>query len=245
MEEKTFLEHVNESIQLNAEEPLYRIAETFCARMQEQYGIEAEKVKAALDFPLLAKRQQEMIREKVEAYVKTHPCDQPLEVYCEPLCNEAITLDIAKELVRQAQAKTAAQAKAPIYEAPAQPPVDETKRPAAHTRPMQESVKELVWDKQAPFIVEEAKKQKLSHSLHVSGKIVFWAGIVFAALQVLGDFGNLLQSMYYYSGYSTYTFTNLITFFLSFVYGAGIVLLGYVGSLVLEALSVLLKRSPQ
>lgn len=73
MKDIEFLNEVNDRVVLSVDEPIYQSTERFIHTMSEQLELSPQQIKDALDFQYLARRQRQLARPLIEAFVRSHP----------------------------------------------------------------------------------------------------------------------------------------------------------------------------
>lgn len=73
MKDIEFLNEVNDRVVLSVDEPIYQSTERFIHAMSEQLELSPQQIKDALDFQYLARRQRQLARPLIEAFVRSHP----------------------------------------------------------------------------------------------------------------------------------------------------------------------------
>ena len=73
MKDIEFLNEVNDRVVLSVDEPIYQSTERFIQTMSEQLELSPQQIKDALDFQYLARRQRQLARPLIEAFVRSHP----------------------------------------------------------------------------------------------------------------------------------------------------------------------------
>lgn len=73
MKDIEFLNEVNDRVVLSVDEPIYQSTERFIHTMSEQLELSPQQIKEALDFQYLARRQRQLARPLIEAFVRSHP----------------------------------------------------------------------------------------------------------------------------------------------------------------------------
>lgn len=73
MKDIEFLNEVNDRVVLSVDEPIYQSTERFIHTMSEQLELSPQQIKYALDFQYLARRQRQLARPLIEAFVRSHP----------------------------------------------------------------------------------------------------------------------------------------------------------------------------
>lgn len=73
MKDIEFLDEVNDRVVLSVDEPIYQSTERFIHTMSEQLELSPQQIKDALDFQYLARRQRQLARPLIEAFVRSHP----------------------------------------------------------------------------------------------------------------------------------------------------------------------------
>lgn len=73
MKDIEFLNEVNNRVVLSVDEPIYQSTERFIHTMSEQLELSPQQIKDALDFQYLARRQRQLARPLIEAFVRSHP----------------------------------------------------------------------------------------------------------------------------------------------------------------------------
>lgn len=73
MKDIEFLNKVNDRVVLSVDEPIYQSTERFIHTMSEQLELSPQQIKDALDFQYLARRQRQLARPLIEAFVRSHP----------------------------------------------------------------------------------------------------------------------------------------------------------------------------
>lgn len=73
MKDIEFLNEVNDRVVLSVDEPVYQSTERFIHTMSEQLELSPQQIKDALDFQYLARRQRQLARPLIEAFVRSHP----------------------------------------------------------------------------------------------------------------------------------------------------------------------------
>lgn len=73
MKDIEFLNEVNNRVMLSVDEPIYQSTERFIHTMSEQLELSPQQIKDALDFQYLARRQRQLARPLIEAFVRSHP----------------------------------------------------------------------------------------------------------------------------------------------------------------------------
>lgn len=73
MKDIEFLNEVNDRVMLSVDEPIYQSTERFIHTMSEQLELSPQQIKDALDFQYLARRQRQLARPLIEAFVRSHP----------------------------------------------------------------------------------------------------------------------------------------------------------------------------
>lgn len=73
MKDIEFLNEVNDRVLLSVDEPIYQSTERFIHTMSEQLELSPQQIKDALDFQYLARRQRQLARPLIEAFVRSHP----------------------------------------------------------------------------------------------------------------------------------------------------------------------------
>lgn len=73
MKDIEFLNEVNDRVVLSVDEPVYQSTERFIHTMSEQLELSPQQIKDALDFQYLARRQRQLARPLIEAFVRFHP----------------------------------------------------------------------------------------------------------------------------------------------------------------------------
>lgn len=73
MKDIEFLNEVNDRVVLSVDEPIYQSTERFIHTMIEQLELSPQQIKDALDFQYLARRQRQLARPLIEAFVRSHP----------------------------------------------------------------------------------------------------------------------------------------------------------------------------
>lgn len=73
MKDIEFLNEVNDRVVLSVDEPIYQSTERFIHTMSEQLELSPQQIKDALDFQYLARRQRQLARQLIEAFVRSHP----------------------------------------------------------------------------------------------------------------------------------------------------------------------------
>ena len=73
MKDIEFLNEVNDRVVLSVDEPIYQSTERFIHTMSEQLELLPQQIKDALDFQYLARRQRQLARPLIEAFVRSHP----------------------------------------------------------------------------------------------------------------------------------------------------------------------------
>lgn len=87
MKDIEFLNEVNDRVVLSVDEPIYQSTERFIHTMSEQLELSPQQIKEALDFQYLARRQRQLARPLIEAFVRSHPYAEgmPAEQYAQEL----------------------------------------------------------------------------------------------------------------------------------------------------------------
>ena len=87
MKDIEFLNEVNDRVVLSVDEPIYQSTERFIHTMSEQLELSPQQIKDALDFQYLARRQRQLARPLIEAFVRSHPYAEgmPAEQYAQEL----------------------------------------------------------------------------------------------------------------------------------------------------------------
>ena len=73
MKDIEFLNEVNDRVVLSVDEPIYQSTERFIHTMSEQLELSPQQIKDARDFQYLARRQRQLARPLIEAFVRSHP----------------------------------------------------------------------------------------------------------------------------------------------------------------------------
>ena len=73
MKDIEFLNEVNDRVVLSVDEPIYQSTERFIHTMSEQLELSPQQIKDALDFQYLDRRQRQLARPLIEAFVRSHP----------------------------------------------------------------------------------------------------------------------------------------------------------------------------
>ena len=73
MKDIEFLNEVNDRVVLSVDEPIYQSTERFIHTMSEQLELSPQQIKDALDFQYLARRQRQLARPLIEAFVRSRP----------------------------------------------------------------------------------------------------------------------------------------------------------------------------
>ena len=73
MKDIEFLNEVNDRVVLSVDEPIYQSTERFIHTMSEQLELSPQQIKEALDFQYLDRRQRQLARPLIEAFVRSHP----------------------------------------------------------------------------------------------------------------------------------------------------------------------------
>lgn len=73
MKDIELLNEVNDRVVLSVDEPIYQSTERFIHTMSEQLELSPQQIKDALDFQYLARRQRQLARPLIEAFVRSHP----------------------------------------------------------------------------------------------------------------------------------------------------------------------------
>ena len=73
MKDIEFLNEVNDRVVLSVDEPIYQSTERFIHTMSEQLELSPQQIKDALDFQYLARRQRQLARPLIQAFVRSHP----------------------------------------------------------------------------------------------------------------------------------------------------------------------------
>ena len=73
MKDIEFLNEVNDRVVLSVDEPIYQSTERFIHTMSEQLELSPQQIKDALDFQYPARRQRQLARPLIEAFVRSHP----------------------------------------------------------------------------------------------------------------------------------------------------------------------------
>ena len=189
MKDQEILKNLNDMIVITADEPLEESIDQLTAALMEQYELQEEEIRAAVDFEALKQRQQALIRELIVAYVQQHPYDDGTDwqLYCDtliaqhPLVSEEMIADVLQD-------KDDIRSTAKTEEASVQ-----TQMPVPEKH---------VSIKQAE--VSYAQKKLASH-LRICGKIIFWIALIAAGMICISSF-----ILYLYSFSSLYYMLSLI-----------------------------------
>ena len=224
MKDQEILKNLNDMIVITSDEPLEESIYQLTAALMEQYELQEEEIRAAVDFEALKQRQQALIRELIVAYVQQHPYEDGTDwqLYCDtliaqhPLVSEEMIADVLQD-------KDDIRSTAKTEEASVQ-----TQMPVPEKH---------VSIKQAE--VSYAQKKLASH-LRICGKIIFWIALIAAGMICISSFILYLysfSSLYYMAG--NYGDTLVLTALLEIVL---ILFGGYVLVLIVNALACLLDK---
>ena len=122
MKDIEFLNEVNDRVVLSVDEPIYQSTERFIHTMSEQLELSPQQIKEALDFQYLARRQRQLARPLIEAFVRSHPYAEgmPAEQYAQELlqAHPGINASMVEAYLQEAS-KAADVATVETQEAPA------------------------------------------------------------------------------------------------------------------------------
>ena len=236
MKDIEFLNEVNDRVVLSVDEPIYQSTERFIHTMSEQLELSPQQIKDALDFQYLARRQRQLARPLIEAFVRSHP-------YAEGMPAAEATTEEAAVMPETVSSEASPAGEVPVSEptdALEQEPVTEVKPEAVRTEETSASktAEATQCKSEEPPAVKDSWK-KLAHALRISGKIIFWLCAIIGCLLVLAALINFFSSsMIYYYG-ASYTLGVLVG---QMVHAALFLFVGYVIVLVLNALACLLDQ---
>lgn len=224
MKDQEILKKLNDMVVITADQPLEESIDQLTAALMEQYELQEEEIRAAVDFEALKQRQQALIRELIAAYAQKHPYEDGTDwqLYCEtlmtqhPLVSEEMIADVLqgtddvqpKEKTEQANVET---------QIPA---------PEKHDSIQQNEV--------------SYGQKKLASHLRICGKIIFWIALIAAGMICISSLILYLysfSSLYYMTG--NYGDTLVLTALLKIVI---ILFGGYVLVLIVNALACLLDK---
>ena len=229
----------------------------------------AGQIKEALDFQYLARRQRQLARPLIEAFVRSHPYAEgmPAAQYAQELLqahpgiNASMVEAYLQEASKAADVATVETPEAPAAEvtteeAAVTPETVSSEASSADEAPVPEPTEAL---EQAPVTeVTSASKtaeatqcrsaeppavkeswKKLAHALRISGKIIFWLCAIIGCLLVLAALINFFSSSMIYYYGASYTLGVLVG---QLVHAALFLFVGYVIVLVLNVLACLLDQ---
>lgn len=122
MKDIEFLNEVNDRVVLSVDEPIYQSTERFIHTMSEQLELSPQQIKDALDFQYLARRQRQLARPLIEAFVRSHPYAEgmPAAQYAQELLQAHLGINASMvEAYFQEASKAADVATVETPEAPA------------------------------------------------------------------------------------------------------------------------------
>ena len=125
MKDIEFLNEVNDRVVLSVDEPIYQSTERFIHTMSEQLELSPQQIKDALDFQYLARRQRQLARPLIEAFVRSHPYAEgmPAAQYAQELLqahpgiNASMVEAYLQEASKAADVATVETPEAPVAEA--------------------------------------------------------------------------------------------------------------------------------